>query len=122
MNKDSLQVYLLNGISIESFYASFVWGIIGFIASMILELIASSKIKKTGGFSFNFWIKDNFFRVIVSFIIILIGSTFGTQITGQLQNWSSLIIGFITDKLIEGLIKFKKKIDVESILNKFLKK
>lgn len=121
MNKDSLKIYFLNGESSEEFVATFIWALIGLLFSMFIELIASTKIKRTGGFVFGFWLKDNIIRMIVSLFAIFIGSAFGDMITGQIPNVAALLIGFFTDKSIEALIKFKKKVNLINVFTIFKK-
>lgn len=122
MNKDSLVVNFLGGESLQDFLPMFLWAIIGLVLSMLLELVASSKIKRTGGFIFSFWLKDNFVRMITSIFIIFIGSVFGSKIVGELSNWGTFTIGFLTDKSIEALIKLRKKVDLTNITNIFITK
>lgn len=122
MNKDSLQANFLNGQSSEEFTASLIWAGIGLLLSMMLELVASSKVKRTGGFSFGFWLKDNIIRIITSVFVIFVGSAFGDKITGEIPNWGAFLIGFVTDKVIESLIKFKSKVDISQIIMIFTKK
>ena len=122
MNRDSLQLYFLGGQSTEAFIATLTWGLIGASLSMLLELITSTKVKRTGGFKLSVWFQDNIVRLIATIIVVLIGSVFGDKITGEVANWGALLIGFFTDKSIEALIKFKSKVNLENVFIIFKKK
>jgi len=123
MNKDTLMSSLLNGQSIEIFTASLIWGLIGLIISLLLEIIRGSEsIKRKGGFRFITWLQNNFVRMLASIMLILVGSIFGEMITGEIPIWASALIGFVTDKVIEALIKFKSKVDITQFIVIFTKK
>lgn len=106
---------LLNGHTIEDFIVYVIFGFIGLILSLIVEVFRSkNKIKTRGGFSFAFWITDNYkiLRVLLSIIAVIIGVLFSEQLLGfSINNWGAIVAGFSTDKIVETLISLKTKKD-----------
>jgi hypothetical protein len=120
MNTTELKLNILNGQSVESFISLLLWGLLGLIASLILEgLRHKDKIKRNGGFSLSFWLKDNLLRCLISIISILVGVSFGEDITGfEIGNKGAFFAGLINDKIVEALIKFKSNINISSLWSK----
>lgn len=123
MDKTNLENYFLNGQPLEEVTASALWGLIGLLLSVLIEIIRGSQsIKIKGGFRFGTYLENNIVRIVASIIIVVIGSVFGRMITGEIPVWACCLIGFVTDKVIEALIKFKPNIDISKILTIFVKK
>lgn len=123
MNKDSLEIYLLNGQPSEEVIASIIWGLIGLVLSLLLEIIRGSQsIKTKGGFRLGIWASNNIARLFASLIVVVIGSVFGRMVTGEIPVWASCLVGFVTDKVIEAFIKFKSTVDISKFIVIFTKK
>ena len=90
----------------------FVYAMIGVLLSLLIHSnkrdpnTQNSPIK----FSWGFFLKDNLKRVLTGLILILIFMRFSTELIGKDPTvYSSFLIGFMSDKLIEIL---KSKIDL----------
>jgi len=114
MDNAILTSNILNGQTKEQFIALLLWGFVGFIFSILIELLRhTKKIKTKGGFNFAFWLKDNTIRFILSVLAIVIGVLFTPDLIGKdIGNFSALLAGLVTDKIIEALTKFKSIINV----------
>lgn len=120
MNRDTLTHNFLNGQSVEDLLPLLAWGLIGMILSVLLDLIRNKdKIKRTGGFNFSFWFRDNVVRMIISLFIVFIGSVFTEELFQIQGGLGGLAAGFISDKVVEALIKFKNTVDVSKYLPKY---
>lgn len=119
MNKDTLMYNILNGQSNEDFISLLFWGLIGFVFSVLIEMIRhKNKIKKTGGFSIIFWLKDNSNRIILSILAIIVGVLFSNDLIGkEISNWGAFLSGLVTDKIIEALTKYKSIIKISNGAN-----
>ncbi len=106
---------LLNGHTTEDFIVYLIFGFVGLVLSLIVEIIRSkNKIKARGGFSFAFWITDNYkvLRVFLSVVSVILGVLFSEQLLGfSINNWGAIIAGFSTDKIVETLFSLKTKKD-----------
>ena len=120
MNTIELKTNILNGQTIESFISLLIWALIGLFFSLLLEgLRHKDKIKRNGGFSLSFWLKDNILRLFLSIISIIVGVSFGEDITGfSVGNKGAFFAGLVNDKIVEALIKFKNNINLSSLWNK----
>lgn len=116
MNKELLKFNILNGEADEQFVSLLIWGLIGFLFSILIELSRhKEKIKKLGGFSFTYWLQDNIIRFILSILTIIIGSLFSNELIGKnMNNWSAFLTGLVTDKIIEALNKYKSIIIINN--------
>ena len=113
MDKTELLSTLLNGQTKEQYISFLIYGILGFIASILVQLIKSrKKIKEKGGFSFSYWFLDNWLRGVLSLLCIFIGVLYAPEIGNfvgmnlELSNKGALITGFFTDKIVEVLVTF----------------
>lgn len=109
INKDSLISDVLNGQSKEQYLSLLICGAIGLIASLLVELIRhKDDIKTSGGFSFAYYLRDNFARMLLSIIIITVGVLYSKDLVGiEVGNKGALAVGFMTDKIIEMIISLK---------------
>lgn len=108
MDKGQLAHLLIGEQSSEAFLAALIFGLIGLLASLFVQLIKSHrKIADTGGFSLIRWLQDNYARIILSFLIILVGAAKGELVSQHFGDWGCLGLGFMTDKAIEALLKIK---------------
>jgi hypothetical protein len=114
MDLTTITNHILNGQTSEQFVALLFWGLMGFFCSILIELLRhTKKIKTKGGFDFVFWFKDNSIRFILSVLTIIIGVLFTNDLIGKdIGNFSALLSGLVTDKIIEALTKFKSIINV----------
>lgn len=109
MDKESFFTHFFNGQPIEQVLSAFAWGMIGLAGSVMIELLRSRhKIKAKGGFRFGRWAKDNFYRTLFSVFIIFVGAAYGNDLLDRVGEYGPLALGFMTDKIIEGVLKFKK--------------
>lgn len=123
MNKDTLISSVLGGQSTEEFVSLLIWGIVGLILSISIELVRhNKKIKRTGGFSFVFYLKDNIARFVATILAMVVGIIFKDEFFGISNMKGAIIAGLITDKIIEAISKFKDNLNVESLTNIFNKK
>lgn len=115
--QDTVASHFLNGQTKASFIAIMLWGLIGFVFSVILDLIRHrDKIKKKGGFSLAYWITDNWLRAVASIMAIFIGSIFSEDLFDTpVSNKGALIAGLVTDKTIEAFMFLKDKINVSAL-------
>lgn len=119
MNRDSLQNNFFNGQDLNILVPLLVWGIIGLILSVLVDVLRNKeKIKRTGGFNLIFFIRDNIVRLIVSLLSVLIGVLFNDELFGIEGNLGGLLAGFFSDKIIEALVKFRNNIDLSKFLTK----
>lgn len=109
IDKKDLCNNLLNGKTKEEYLVLVICAIIGLIASLLVELIRhKNDIKKKGGFSFIYWLQDNWSRMLLSVIIILIGVLYTQDLVGiEVGNKGALVMGFCTDKIIETIVSLK---------------
>lgn len=113
MEKSTLDI-LLNGMSLSSFGAYFILGMIGVIVSMLAEILRTNNKCKAKGetftFSLGYWIKDNFIRLVLSMIIVILGVLYTKDLLGiEINSMLALSAGFNSDKLVEI---FKTKINL----------
>lgn len=115
MDRDNLTTLLIDGQTTEQFTVNLVLGLIGLIGSLLVQLIRSwDTIKSTGGFSIIRWLQDNYFRVLLSILIILVGAARFELVTNHFGDWGAMGLGFMTDKVIEGLLKLKKSLKLNA--------
>ena len=111
MNIDSIKNNFFNGQDINVIIPFLIWGYIGLVLSLLVDIVRNKeKIKRLGGFSPSFWFQDNFVRMISSIIVVLVGCLFSEDLLGIKGNLGAFAAGFITDKLIEMLIKFRSNV------------
>ena len=110
MDNNILLDTLLNGQTKEGFIALLIYGYLGLIISLLIELMFhSKKIKKTGGFKIRYYFKDNIYRLIISILSVVIGATFTEDIIGVAVSLKgAFILGLASDKVIQWVIKLKK--------------
>lgn len=119
MNKDTIQANFLNGQTLNDVSPLMLWGIIGFILSVLIDILRNKeKIKRTGGFNLSYWLKDNIVRLLISIIAIFIGCIFTEDLFNIKGNLGGLMAGFMTDKVVEALVKFRSNIDITKFLTK----
>jgi hypothetical protein len=107
---------LLGDRSKEEYIGLVIFALIGLVASALIEIVrARKKIKARGGFSLKIWLYDNWARILLSILVILIGVLYGPEIgksigiTLEVGNKAALVTGFMTDKIIEALVTIKRK-------------
>lgn len=108
MDKETILSLFIGGQSFEQFLVAFGFGLLGLLGSLLVQLVKSNKkIKTSGGFSLARWVQDNWIRTALSILIILVGAARGEMVTQHFGDWGPLGLGFMTDKVIEALIKVK---------------
>lgn len=108
MDRGQLAALLIDGQSIEQFTAAIIMGLVGLIASLLLQIFKSSKkIRTNGGFRIARWLQDNWVRVLFSLLIIVVGAAKGELVSKHCGDWGPVGLGFMTDKVIEALTKLK---------------
>lgn len=120
INKDSLCNAVFNGQSKETYISLLIYASIGLLMSVLVELIKGRKnIKEKGGFSILYWGENNWDRILLSILAIIVGVNFTEDLINiQVSNLGALTMGFVTDKIVEALITFKDKFN----LGKFFKR
>jgi hypothetical protein len=105
---------ILQGKTPAEYIALMVFAFLGLVISAVIEVIrARKKIKAKGGFSLKVWLLDNSLRVFLSMMIISIGVLYTEDIGRYLGisigvgQKSALVMGFMTDKIIEALMTVK---------------
>lgn len=111
MDKTTVETNILNGQTPDQFVALLFWGLIGFICSILIERTISKRIKTVPHLPFGEYVKENIARFLLSIMAILIGVLFTPDLLGRdISNFSALLVGLGTDKIIEILIKLKSLI------------
>lgn len=101
---------ILNGISINDFVGFLFWSLIGIVFSILMEQYKFYKpIKAAGGFSIIVWFKENWRRLSIAVLAIIIGIVFQENLTGlPPSNWGSLIAAMAIDSTIDKIANRKK--------------
>ena len=109
INSDSLVYSILSGQTKEQYLGLILFGFLGLIASVLVELIRhKSNIKITGGFNLGYWFTDNFARLLLSILIVFVGVLYTQDLVGiEIGNKGALVMGFCTDKIIETIVSLK---------------
>lgn len=111
MDKTIVTNHILNGQTPEQFIALLFWGFIGLLTSILIERMISKSVKSIKHPPLNEYLKENIARLLLSLIAVLIGVLFTPDLLGRdINNFSALLAGLSTDKLIELLIKLKSAI------------
>lgn len=122
MNEDTLTVTktftekLLGGMPPDDYFAYLIWAVVGFIVSLLHELIRGQEnIKASGGFSIAYYWKENWMRLVLSLLLINIGIVFYNRIfplptSTPLCTFLALMLGFSHDKIMEMLNKLRKAV------------
>lgn len=91
------------------FAVYWMFGMLGFVGSLLMDVYSSGEGMKD--FSFRFWYKDNKVRVFISMFFITLFIIFSKELIElNVSNWSSLIIGFTIDKIMENFKQRKRNI------------
>lgn len=100
----------INSIPIGDFLEFFGWAWFGFFARVVFQLTKrKTEIKRSGGFSAGYWIKDNWMRVLGGFFAIVLGITFHDKLsTGDIDAWGSVLVGVTSDVVADSFLKRKK--------------
>lgn len=109
INKDSLYTSIIGSYSKEEYISLLLYGFIGLLGSILVELIRHKKnIKSNGGFNTAYWVADNFYRLLLSVLVIVIGVLYTQDLVGMsVGNKGAVVLGFCTDKIIETLVSLK---------------
>ncbi len=109
----------LSEINCGLWFENISFGFVGLISSILVELIRHKNVVKSkGGFSIGYWFQDNFARVLLSIIIIIVGVLYSDDLVGVgVGNKGALVLGFCTDKIIETIISLK----LTNVLSKLVK-
>lgn len=95
---------LFGTLTTDQFFAAFIFATLGALISLMLQANARDiKSESTPvHFSYTFLIRDNFRRILLSFLLIVVTIRFYTELTGnELSMFSSLLIGLGLDKISE---------------------
>lgn len=107
---------ILGGLTIVQLISYFVWSILGFITSLLIEIIRHRKtVKERGGFSIKYWIADNSARFLLTIVAMIVGIVFSTQMLNiQPSIFEAFSAGLISDKIIEAIIKLKDTLNINN--------
>lgn len=97
---------LIGSLTFDQFFAAFLFAVIGLALSLLIQ--ANNRDIKAPStpvqFSYKFLIADNWRRILLSFLLIVVTIRFFKEITGKdLSMFLSLGIGFGLDKIAELL-------------------
>lgn len=86
------------------------WGYFGLVLSYLFQLFKYyPKIKRTGGFSFGYYLKDNAPRILIGLLIIPLGVKFSHELLNiNLTEWTAFLSGFFSDRTVD-ILKNRKK-------------
>lgn len=110
---DTFFSLLLNDIPVIKFIVFYIYGVVGILTSFGLELFGKwKKIQKRGGFKYKYWLNDNWFRFIASFVVLFVGIVTTNELRGSDPSiYNSLIMGLSTDSIIKSFIGRSKYVD-----------
>jgi hypothetical protein len=92
------------------FISFLIMGTFGLICSVMFDVYSSGI--EANEFAFNKFWQRNKIRIYLSVLAVMIGILFSEQLLGsQLNTWTAFLSGFMSDKLIENLLKRKRKKD-----------
>lgn len=103
---NNLFTHLLGTTDIAKFVACVLFALVGVVISLLVHATNRDKnsMKTPYHFSFTFLIADNWQRILLNLLLILVTIRFCKEITGmELNMFVSLIIGVGFDKLAEFL-------------------
>lgn len=105
MQKATLMERLFGTVDISYAVSILAFALIGVAISLLIHSTNRDKKKSdTPKFSFKILIKDNWKRILLNVLLILVTIRFCKQITGlQLNEFIALLIGISFDKLSEFL-------------------
>jgi len=105
---------ILNGLTIEMYFAYLFYLLIGFVISILSEQVKyENPIKRNGGFKVATWIQENWKRGILTVLLIHVCVVFMEDVIGETASlWRALLIGgtfgYTIDGLIDMIVKKKK--------------
>ncbi len=98
--------HLLGTMDVPYFFALVFFAMTGAVISLLIHASNRNKESMNTPYRFNFWflIRDNWQRVILNLILIVVTIRFCTEITGyKITEFVALLIGVFYDKLGEFL-------------------
>lgn len=114
-NTPTVGDYLFGPIGLNMFIASFLFAMIGVVISLLIDANYrdQNSPKTPRPFKLSFLLKDNWKRIVLSLLVILVTIRFTKEITGwDLNMFVSLLIGVVYDKLVEYLKKKSELLQV----------
>ena len=108
----SITELILGGICLNTFLASLFFAMVGVTISLLVHANSRDQATTDSPVTFKWWflLKDNWKRILLSFIMIIVTLRFVKELTGlDLNMFVSLCVGLVYDKLAEYL---KSKSDI----------
>lgn len=108
----SIKAYIFGNMDFNMFVASLLFALVGVLISLLLHATTRDQNSESTPvkFSFLFMLKDNWKRILLSIILVIVTIRFLKELTGlELNMFFSLCIGLVYDKLAEYL---KSKSDI----------
>ena len=97
-----------DGITFEMFIVFLLFGLVGTITSVLLDVYSSGTSMKK--FSLKYWWSGNKVRALLSLLILVVGIIFSEQLLSiKMSNWASFLVGLTSDKIIENLLQRKRR-------------
>jgi len=107
------ELILGEGVTWVMFGSFLIMGTFGLFCSVMFD-VYSSGIQHHEFDVKTFW-QRNDIRIYLSFLAVMVGVLFSEQLLGSsLNTWTAFLSGFMSDKLIENLLKRRRKKDESS--------
>jgi ABC-type uncharacterized transport system YnjBCD ATPase subunit len=101
------EILLGNGVTWIMFMSFLLMGSFGLLCSVLFDVYSSGIEANEFAFS-KFW-KRNQIRIYLSILAVIVGILFSEQLLGShLNSWTAFLSGFMSDKLIENLLKRRR--------------
>lgn len=106
---DFIKLLLLNNEP-QQFGVLLFYGYIGALLSYLIQVYKYfPRIKKESGYSILYALRDNIWRLLLTFIIVPVGILFSEELLQfKISAFTSLLAGFMSDKTIDALANRKK--------------
>lgn len=109
---ETFKSFILGGIPFVMFWAALFFSLIGVVINLLMDATTRKPETVDTPVRFSLWflLRDNWKRILLSILLIVVTIRFCEELTGvHLNMFVSLLIGFVFDKLSEFL---KDKSDV----------
>jgi ABC-type uncharacterized transport system YnjBCD ATPase subunit len=107
------ELILGQGVTWVMFGSFLIMGTFGLFCSVMFDVYSSGI--EANQFAFKTFWSRNKIRIYLSVLAVIVGILFSEQLLGsQLNVWTAFLSGFMSDKLIENLLKRRRKKDESS--------
>jgi hypothetical protein len=100
---------IIEGLTFEKIGCYYLIALLGMVMSMLIQQVKhQNPIKASGGFKWSTWILENWKRVLLNLLGMLVGILFSEQLLGiTLTAWAAFLAGYTTDNVIDSLVNKK---------------